>query len=207
MFLLVSLFAVGIASAATATCDFTFPGVTVPGNDITCGPVTFTNFVVQPTTPGAPTSIQVTQGMYDAVSNTAYLQFNPGLLNGADVYLYFQVTGINGAMVNGVDMSVSGSNAGATEVVCSTPINSFTNNCAVNTELARFSVQSGGSNNVLFGAPVQTAYVFKDIGTQAGGELSTVTQSFETSSVPEPATFALLGFGLVGFALARRKRA
>lgn len=217
LLLLLAVISISVASAATINCNVSpnAPPVFVPGSPtptvVTCDVygtnVIFDQFEVIPATPGAPSQFSLNQAFFDTVANTIYLQFNPSLSNGLDSYLYFRVSS-SAALLTGVDMTVSGANATVTELVCSDPINRLTNVCNPGTTLANFAVSSGQSGDVLFNSAQSTIYIYKNVLTTQPpptSELSSFTQSFHV--VPEPATFALLGGGLVAFALYRRRRA
>lgn len=231
LLLLLAVLSISVASAAQIPCSVTpnAPPVfvadpPVPAGSspvvVTCNAfgtnVIFDQFDVNPATPGAPSQFTLQNAFFDDVAATVYLQFNPSLSNGQDSYLYFRVRTANGAAIlNGVDMTVSGTNAAITEVVCTEAINPNFNVCnpgGVNAQpnsqtLANYAVASGGFGQVSF-APQSQIYIYKNVLTSnppPTSELSSFTQSFHI--VPEPATFALLGGGLLAFALYRRRRA
>lgn len=124
---------------------------------------------------------------------------------GDDFFFFFTVTG----GISGIDLSVGGTGAVIDEIACSSPIpttgpDAFT--CPGGNLLASVTGFSQGGNVIAFfpnGSLVNPVYIFKDIGVSAdGGSLSTFNQSWH---VPEPATLALFGMGLLGLAGVRRK--
>jgi hypothetical protein len=196
-------FSVG-ASASFLPCPVTPPGpavdvITTIGYGCTAGTLTFSNFSAVAATNGFVADVMLVSSSVDA-AGTVYLNFNPTLNANQDIWFYFTVSG----GLTGVDLGVGGNNGFATEVVCSAPviIGGINNNmCPVGTELARFSAVSGHTADVSFPQGVYTAYVFKDVGVNQG-EMSSLNQSFH---VPEPMTFVLIGTGLVGLGLIRRR--
>jgi hypothetical protein len=176
------------------------PAVTVttgpPSADIcSIGGLVFSNFSAVSAGGGASTMVSLVTAT--VVGQDVYLTFNPGLGAQQDIWFYFTVTGPLG----GVDLRLSGVNALSTEVVCSGPLDQ-SNNCT-GTELARIANVSGGATVLASFGQVNTAYIYKDIMAQSGGELSSITESFHV--VPEPMTFALIGSGLLGLGLLRRR--
>jgi len=140
--------------------------------------------------------------LVSANSNGGYvnLNFNPSLAaqSGAvDVWFYFTVTG----GINGIDLTLAGINGSLNDFACATP---FVNNVCQSGALASLVVFSGNSAaasfpNDVFQSPV---YIYKNILVQGPGELSSFTQSFH---IPEPISFVLIGSGLLGLGLLRRK--
>lgn len=157
------------------------------------GGLTFSNFVV---TPGVGTPTAITLMTAAQVGDVVYLTFNPSLTQNQDIWLNFTVAGPLG----GIDLGVARSNGVVTEVACSGTI---TAGVCSGTELGYLTVYSGGTGSMEFNGPSNLTYIWKDIGVQQGGELSSFTQSFHV--VPEPMTFALIGAGLLGLGLMRRK--
>jgi len=133
-------------------------------------------------------------------AQTVFLNFNPSLSASQDIWFYFTVTG----PLSGVGFGLGGIHGVSTELVCSQPViigGLHNNQCPAGTQLASMYVTSSGSDDKSF-QTVSTAYIFKNIGVN-NGELSSMTQSFHT--VPEPLTFVLIGTGLVGLGLIRRR--
>ncbi|MEQ1757838.1 MAG: PEP-CTERM sorting domain-containing protein [Vicinamibacterales bacterium] len=146
--------------------------------------------------------------------STVNFTFNPTLVptgSEQDIHFFFKVATLNGsASIIGVDLTNAG--VGETsigETVCAA---AFVNNaCDPGPALATLVANSQESDEQFFTA-VSSAYVFKDIFKGLGdgedleeGHLTSFTQSFHTSTVPEPATLLLLGTGLAAAARARRK--
>ena len=52
-------------------------------------------------------------------------------------------------------------------------------------------------------AGVNQMFIWKDLNSEAGGSLTTFTESFQT---PEPMSIILLGAGLLGLGLIRKRR-
>lgn len=179
------------------------PGVTAttgpPANTCTIGGLVFSNFAAVSAGGGASTTVTLVQAY--TVGSDVFLTFNPGLGPNQDIWFYFTVTG----GVVGVDLSLSGVRGQSTEVVCSSPLLP-NNNCPQGTELARM-VNFSGAPVVegVFPQPASTMYIFKNIMVSGTGELSSLTQSFHTGGVPEPMSFVLIGTGLLGLGLLRRR--
>jgi len=192
--LLITLASLGVVSAAPLCVGPQVVG-DVANAGFTCeiGGLTFSNFVV---TPGVGTPTTITLMTASEAGGWVYLTFNPSLTQNQDIWLNFTVTGPLG----GIDLGVARNNAVVTEVACTGPI---TAGVCSGTELGYLTVYSGGTGSIEFVEPSNLTYIWKDIGVGPGGELSAFTQSFHV--VPEPMTFALIGAGLLGLGLLRRK--
>jgi hypothetical protein len=217
--LALSLFALCVASASPINCTVTGlgSGSAVDGSTVvTCGGLTFDNFDVTGGTNGAPDIVDlIGTPTYDSVTGQVMMNFNPNLSGNADQEFLFQVWG----GISGIDMSVGGSDAVVNEIACANPIatsGALLGVCA--NSAGTQSVPALGTLTVMSDTPDQPVicatcpfnttspvYIFKDISA-GGGSLSEFTQSFEPgSSVPEPISMILLGSGLLGLGLLRRR--
>jgi len=208
------LLSLGVASATEVSCTDS-AGPLSPINSstvLTCGTLTFENFEVLNPTGGASGDVDILSGSeYNPATGLVLLQLNPNLgspTEAQDEELLFEVVG----GIDQIDMSVGGSDANVLENACTEPIpttglNAF--ECVDgNTQLATITVGTTTGDQPVFSsvfAETSPVYIFKNIGTQAGGDLSEFTESFETG-IPEPATAALTLSGLVGLGLLWRRR-
>jgi hypothetical protein len=201
---------VAVASASPVACvPNGVADVTVPGTTITCGVFTFNNFTVTPST-GSTATISIspfTLSSWDAATGFADLTFQIGGTQGAltDVLFGYQVTG----PLNGIDLTnpLTSVNVTISEGVCRTAFVGGVCNSDV--------VLTSGTNPLL--APpdtavansfntVQSAFIQKDIRIGQGGFISDFTESHH-SAVPEPMTLSMMGVGLLGLGLMRRRQA
>jgi hypothetical protein len=224
--LLTLLVLVGNLSATPVACTTTPPVTVATVSDtymtpptgsptIDCGPLVFSNFqAVNAGGAAVGTAFNfVSPGTWDAATGIVLLSFNPNFSVASapgmeDIHLFFDVTAAAGFNIIGVDGSIGGTNSHYTEYVCAGAGGYSGSGLCSSATLASFSVFSpGGVQAPLTFAPQGSVGIFKDIQTAGPGALTSFGQSFEVSGVPEPATLAMFGGGLLLFALARRKRA
>jgi PEP-CTERM motif len=180
----------------------------------TYGNLTFSNFalnspVILPANVGV---VPVTDG-----SGNYGLQINPGEAQigtgSTDVLVSFTITAPS-AVITSLHLDFNGAflGAGLAEVVENYCLGgASTSSCA--TSLGQISVDNTNGyqqlqNSVTFTA-VSELSVSKDMLTEVGSgggtaSISQVDNTFDQSGVPEPATFGLIGFGLVAVAWTRR---
>ena len=197
--------AVGMASMATASAvscnSTTTTNVTTLGTLVCAGSgESFSNFTV--TSTGSAT-VGLSAMTFDAATGIVLIQFNPFPVTvPQDITLGYLITG----PINGIDFNVLGtplSGITFSEIACSTHL------CA------------GGQNNVVYGnisnaGPVQTnsasfatqtsVWIKKDINFNSG--ISVLTDFTDSSHVPvpEPMTLSMMGLGLLGLGLVRRRQ-
>ena len=215
--LTLALFSLTMASASPITCNSGTGSVTVgdPSSfSFTCGQLTFSNFEVVNPNGDAIGTVDINGATYDSATGAVDLNLNPNLESSQDEGFMFEVTG----GVTQLDLSVGGTDATVTERACSTPIPTSgpTAFLCPTSQLGTVSDFSNDPNAPVFSLPFASTspiYIYKDIETGSGlpgsgigtGQLSELDQSFEISSVPEPISMVLLGSGLLGLGLLRRR--
>jgi len=192
----------GLSSTGTFSCQI--------------APLNFSNFsylLDAGSFAGSPIDVSVEAATLSG--NEVTLEFDPNIALSSSLQLEDQVTG----GVLGVDLGWNGSGTGfVNEVVCkvftSTGICPSSDQLAilnVNTDGAVATAYNGGTSStaggiasVVFATPQSEVWIFKDIGS-GNAPYTEVEQSYLVA-VPEPMTFSLLGAGLLGLGLTRRRR-
>jgi len=204
--LIVLVVAFGAVASAIDVCG-TNPGQNVLVGNYSCtlGGLTFDNFSVVPNwTPPPPLVVNI-MGTSNVTNSVVYLNFNPNMVtppDPMDMWFMFRVVG----GVNQVDLQVGGTGASIDETICDSAGLDPNGGC-LGTELANLSLSSGQPRQwvYLFQDHSYTSpiWVFKDIYvTGTSGHLTQFSESFH---VPEPLTLTLIGSGLLGFGLLRRR--
>jgi len=179
-------------------------GNTVGSLTYTCGGLTFSNFFATDAG-GVPigTTVFLSSATFDSTTGIVLLNFNPSLTLGTAEDLHFSFT-VTGA-ITAVDLTVFGSNSSISETICGSPIVPVNTGCspALVPTINRLSGQSEVTSNT-FSSSLTT--IFKDINKGADGDLTSFNQSFHTA-VPEPMTLSMMGVGLLGLGLMRRRQA
>jgi|SRR5579863_499751 len=214
--------AIAAAMASTASASELCAGVsdvtTIAANGgctVSGAGLLFNNFSVSPSA-----------GFTGAVVGIAGSGFGTGV-TGSDVDLAFQIGGLQGPTIPdlgdieleydvtggivGVDMTIqaspviSGGSMTVSEKVCTV---AFVNSVCNGITLANFTVTSSGqavSTTQLFSTAFSgEVYIEKDLSYD-GATTSSLVNSHVVSSVPEPMTFSLMGAGLLGLGLMRRR--
>jgi len=204
--LLASMFA-GLTSVAMAVplCSgptFDITSYTAGGGCISSN-VLFSNFVYTPLQGGeGPTSL--TSIVYNPGNVRFNLQPNQG--NGTiaqESILTFNVTGLYGAFIIGTSTSNGGNGiTSIRQVVCAGTINAA--GTCTGTLLQDVTNAGGTSTPTNSFASQSTISVWRDVKTPAGTAITAST--FDVQSTPEPIAFVLMGSGLVGLALFRKRR-
>jgi hypothetical protein len=218
--------AVGTLSATPVACT-TAPPVTLAtvsnnymapptGSPVVdCGPLEFSNFQAV-NQGGAAVGLAfnyVSPSTWDSATGTVSIAFNPffnvaASPNVEDIHLFFDVTANAGWSIVGVDGSISGTNSSYSEYACAGAGGYAGIGGCTTATLASFSITSGDPATAIMPITAsQSLGIYKDILTLGPGHLTGFGQTYEvTGTTPEPATFAMLGGGLVLLAFARRRK-
>jgi hypothetical protein len=213
------------ASLVSSSAVDVNPGGNTTSITCTVNNLTFSNFFYNVAGGSGTPSIELTQGGVTTSGSEVYLNFNPNLGSPSlisDLHFSFTVTGF----LSGADLENFGSGSSIQEEACTTLINSPTNSgcggtiywntvdndsqassCIGNVaggDPAGLLSSTGNTTACAFGAGVSSLVVWKDISLQnpSTGHLTSFTESF---AVPEPMTLSLMGAGLLGLGLLRRR--
>jgi len=205
-----------MASATTVSClgvsDVTAGGLGLGGgNNCDVAPATgvlFSNFVVSASAGFTGSTIGISSLLTNVTAGEINLVFQianaPITATNGDVILTYEVTG----GIQGVDMNfqatpgTGGGGVTITETACSS---AFVGGRCSGTTLANFFETSTGgvaSGSAAF-APTGDVWIQKDL-TYENAKMSQFENSHAT--VPEPMTLSMMGLGLLGLGLMRRRQ-
>jgi hypothetical protein len=200
---------VGMASMASAAVACNPDGVAnVVGSTINCGPFVFSNFTVTPNT-GSTATVSMTAfsfSSWDPATGFADLSFQIGNQSAGlnDILFGYSVTG----PLNGIDLSNGATSVNVTisESVCLVQFVNGVCNSQPNLLTGTNPLLAGPNTSTVNSfTTVQSAWILKDIRIGAGGFISDFSESHH-SAVPEPMTLSMMGIGLLGLGLARRRQ-
>lgn len=196
------------ASTACATGDVVWNEGVSTGYSCTLNNLDFSNFTVIGTSNDPDPTVTISQPLQLDGPETL-LSFNPNEGSNFDIDIYFEVQTTDGSFLTGIDLTVGGNNANVSERVCSnTMLGNPGNICSpTGSQLASISNFSGQPTvEAQLSSATSTIFVFKNVGTQPGGALSTVSEDFTTSAIPEPMSLFSVGAGFALILLLRRKQ-
>ena len=127
-----------------------------------------------------------------------------------DLRIAYEVTGPS----TGVNNTFNAATLGVTifETVCDSKGITAGGGSCVDPRLGQIiNTASGGTQTLNFGTTLSDIWIIKDITGSYFGGLTTIgvsdlTNSSETSGVPEPMTLSMMGVGLLGLSLISRRR-
>ncbi len=224
--ILMLLAALGAVASATTFTPCTTAGnindvnttlSTASGNTVQCGAFTFSNFSVSVTGQSgaaAQLNIQGAPNSFASADGSAFLAFNIGSISGVigDILLDYTVTGPL-SYVDNVNLGTANPNVQIIEDVYTTA------NCTVggvfsyslcSNPLTQLVTNGGTSGTSSVFATSQSSVIIKDIQFHNDGEGTNASISEFTNSqhtpVPEPVTLSMMGLGLLGLGLMRRRQ-
>ena len=198
---------VGISSVAVAVpvCSGPTGDITsyTAGGGCTSGNLLFSNFVYTGSNGSGPTVLtSIISGNGNILFN---LQPNQGSsVSAQNSILAFHITGLD---LNALIIGTSSSNAGSIgssirQVVCSGSIDALGNCSGTLFQDVTNGASSATPTNSF--APQSSVNVWRKVVTPINTAVTAST--FDVQATPEPVAFALMGSGLIGLALFRKRR-
>ncbi|MEO8126249.1 MAG: PEP-CTERM sorting domain-containing protein [Bryobacteraceae bacterium] len=201
----------GISSIAMAVpvCTTPTPDITsfTAGGGCTAGNLLFSNFIYTGTGLGeGPTALS---SINFSIPGNVRLNLNPNQGNGAvpqSSTLMFNVSGLDvSATIIGTSSSNGGNGATTIHQIVCSGLNSIdlAGNCS-GTVLQDVTNAGGTATPTNSFAAQSDVSVWRQVVTPTGTAVT--GSSFDVQSTPEPVAFALMGSGLIGLALFRKRR-
>lgn len=194
MLLTALILSVSFIAAADSCTGVPLTITGTPGGSVVCGPLTFTNFSLTYVGASAGTQTDLaSNSSWNPLTGVASLVFQQAF-PAADTKIYYTVNGASQIIAIDAGYEVGGTFPGIQETITGTP---------GGPALASIAALPGeGIVTVPVSNLPNTIYIVKDVQ----GYTSGFENSFHTP-VPEPMTFVLLGSGLLGVGLLRRRSA